>query len=323
MNRRNFVNKTMLGIGLSAGIIPVSFLNRKEFVTAGVPENSGFKISVFSKNLQWLDYTGMAQTAAALGFDGVDLTVRPGGHVSPEHVSEDLPKAMDAVKKAGLNIFSIVTAIEDADDPLTEPILKTASALGIRHYRLGWFHYDGNVSIADNLQRIREKINKLEVLNARYGIAGCYQNHSGKYFGAAVWDLAQVLKEIHAKYTGSQYDVYHASIEGANSWIYGFEAVAPYIKTVNIKDYQWTKKNGKWSTESVPLGTGAIDFDTYFSLLKKFNISCPLSVHYEYPLGTADQGGRTLTIEKEKVLEAMKKDLQFLKLKMKQNGLTQ
>src|SRR5258705_11616553 len=39
------------------------------------------KIVVFSKHLQWLDGEGLARTAAELGFDGVDLTVRTGGHI--------------------------------------------------------------------------------------------------------------------------------------------------------------------------------------------------------------------------------------------------
>ncbi len=59
-------------------------------------------ISVFSKCLQWLDYSGMAAITAEAGFDGVDLTVRQGGHVLPERVEEDLPMAVEAATKAGI-----------------------------------------------------------------------------------------------------------------------------------------------------------------------------------------------------------------------------
>jgi L-ribulose-5-phosphate 3-epimerase len=324
MNRRGFIMNGMTGIGLAAAMpLPLHALSSNSPIKSKhVHDRGDFKLSIFSKNLQWLDYEGMAQTAAELGFDGVDLTVRPGGHVSPERVSEDLPKAVEAVRNAGLDVFSIVTSIENADDVNTEAILKTASELGIANYRLGWFHYESGIPIEENLQLIKEKIAKLEALHAQYNLHGAYQNHSGKYFGAAVWDLGGILREIRARWTGAQYDIYHASIEGANSWAYGFEVVAPFIKTINIKDYQWVKKNGKWATESVPLGMGAVDFNAYFSLLKNSGIRCPVSLHYEYPLGTADQGGRTLTMKKEKVLESMKKDLEFLKAKMAENELT-
>jgi L-ribulose-5-phosphate 3-epimerase len=41
------------------------------------------KICVFSKHLQWTDVKEAAAIARDIGFDGVDLTVRPGGHVLP------------------------------------------------------------------------------------------------------------------------------------------------------------------------------------------------------------------------------------------------
>src|SRR5690242_16019575 len=64
--------------------------------------NGKLKICVFSKHFQWTDVTEAAAMAAQIGFDGVDLTVRKGGHVLPENVERDLPKAVETVHKAGL-----------------------------------------------------------------------------------------------------------------------------------------------------------------------------------------------------------------------------
>jgi hypothetical protein len=86
-----------------------------------------------------------------MGFDGVDLTVRAKGHVLPERVVEDLPKAVGAVRKAGLEVNIISTDIADANDPSTEKILKTASSLGISTYRTGWFTYQKNLDIPANI----------------------------------------------------------------------------------------------------------------------------------------------------------------------------
>src|SRR5687768_1147671 len=69
------------------------------------------KIAVFSKPLQWLDYRQLAQTAAQTGFNGLDLTVRPGGHVLPEKVAQDLPRAVEEARKAGLEVTMLTTAI--------------------------------------------------------------------------------------------------------------------------------------------------------------------------------------------------------------------
>jgi L-ribulose-5-phosphate 3-epimerase len=318
MNRRNFIATSVAGSGifLNAGSVKPA-----ERMSTSYKDDS-FKVSVFSKNLQWLEYRDMAKKAAALGFDGVDLTVRPGGHVLPERVKEDLPKAVEAVEAEGLKVYSIVTSIERSDDPLTLNILEAAKKLNIAYYRMGWYHYEDGVSVAENLKRISEKVRALDEVNAKFGIYGVYQNHEGHYFGAPVWDLASVLKNVNAKWTGSQYDIYHASIEGHHSWIYGFELLAPYIRTINIKDYTWVKKDGRWVTASVPLGEGVVDFTQYLALLKKTGINCPVSLHYEYPLGGADQGAKKITIDGAEVLKAMERDLKFLRGRLSASGLT-
>jgi sugar phosphate isomerase/epimerase len=263
----------------------------------------------------------MAQAAAQIGFDGVDLTVRPEGHVLPERVEEDLPKAYEAVKKAGLQIYSIVTAVTDADDPLTTKILKTAGSLGIRLYRLGWYHYDEKISIEENLKQVRIKMKKLDVLNRKYNIIGVNQNHSGPYFGAPVWDLAETLKQIDSPTMASQYDVYHATIEGMNSWMIGLQLMGRHVKMLDIKDFQWIKKDGKWTTESLPLGEGAVEWKTFFQILKTNKISVPISIHYEYPIGGAEHGARTITIPRDQVMTIMKKDLDYLRNALKESGL--
>ena len=65
------------------------------------------KFIMFTKHLEHLSYEELADTIAGIGLDGVDLTVRSPGHVLPENVKTDLPKAAKAIrarawKSAGL-----------------------------------------------------------------------------------------------------------------------------------------------------------------------------------------------------------------------------
>ena len=55
-----------------------------------------------------------------------------------------------------------------------------------------------------------------------------------------------------------------------------------------------------------------VDFKRYFSLLKKYNINVPVSLHVEYDLGGAEQGLTKISIDKKEVLRRIKKDLMFL-----------
>ena len=322
-NRREFIRNSLL---MTAGLTTASNLGAKAnplslYEWPSISEPDAYKISIFSKHLQWLNYAEMAQVAAQIGFDGVDITVRPSGHVLPERVAEDLPKAVDAVKKAGMNVYMITTAITDADEPTAETILKTASALGIKHYRMGWLNYNTQKNIEDSLKDIEVKLAKLADLNKKYSISGEYQNHSGEYFGAPIWDLYTVLNRINSPWIGSQYDILHATVEGANAWPIGLKLIKPYIKSIDIKDFQWTKKDGKWISEIVPLGEGFIDFKNYLNSLKLYGVNVPVSMHYEYALGGAEHGATSLTIDRTEVIKAMQKDLNLFKTLLRTSGL--
>ena len=89
-------------------------------------------VSVFSKHLQYLDYRALAETAAEAGFDGIDLTVREGGHVLPERVRDDLPKAVEAARAAGIAVPMITTTIVSARDTHAAAVRETAGRLGVR-----------------------------------------------------------------------------------------------------------------------------------------------------------------------------------------------
>lgn len=322
-SRRKFITKSILAsAGISTGLN--SFANEIKSRSNNSPlinKEGSFTINIFSKNLHWLNYSEMAEAVAEMGFDGIDLTVRTEGHVLPERVEEDLPKAIEAIKKAGLNVYMITTGINDVESPFAESILKTASLLGVAYYRMGWITYDDKISIEENLIMIQSKLARLAELNKKYNIQGHYQNHSGSNFGAPVWDLWTVLKELNSPWIGSQYDILHASVEGANSWTLGLKLLRPYIGTMDIKDYRWAKKDGKWIEEVVPLGEGLIDFKKYFKLIKEYTIEGPFSIHYEYPLGGAEKGAKVITMGKEEVLAAMKRDLTTLKKFILESGI--
>lgn len=278
-------------------------------------KNASFKntisISVFSKNLQWLSITEMAKAVAEMGFDGIDITVRPNGHVLPENVTEDLPKAVEIIRKNGLDVYMITTAIASAEEKFTEPILKTAGSLGIPYYRMGWLDYNKKISREDNLEAFKNTLSNLARLGEHYNVKGAYQNHAGENFGSAVIDLYLALKSVHSKWMGCQYDIRHATVEGANSWPIGFDFIKEHINTINLKDFDWIKTGNKLKEQNVPLGTGAVDFEKYFNHLKQIPFYGPVCLHFEYPLGGAEDGANKITIPAAEVFKAMRRDLEL------------
>ncbi|WP_416866591.1 MAG: sugar phosphate isomerase/epimerase family protein [Imperialibacter sp.] len=322
-SRRSFLQKAGL-TGLALPLAGHQFLQANPAsTTTPQPSSVGFspspysigqhKIAVFSKALQWTELNQMADMVAEAGIDGLDLTVRPGGHVEPERVKDDLPKIAEAMKKVGKEIVMMTTAIGGADEPFTSDILTTAGQLGIGFYRMDWYKYDQQKNIDDNLKAFAKRMTGLAKLNKANNIKAGYQNHAGTGFGSPVWDLVQVLRQVDSPWVGSQYDIRHAVVEGANSWPLGFDQLQPFINTIVMKDFYWANNNGKWQVVNVPLGEGMVDFSAYANKVKTLAANMPVTLHQEYDLGGAEHGHRKANITEAQMLAAMKKDMTFIK----------
>jgi len=143
---------------------------------------------------------------------------------------------------------------------------------------------------------------------------GTYQNHAGsRYVGAPIWDLHQLLRDLDTRWIGCQFDIRHATVEGGTVWPIHFRLISEYINTLAAKDFRWAQKDNVWQPQNCPLGEGMVDFPGYFKMLRQARIAAPFSLHLEYSLGGAEKGKRKLTVAKEKVIEAMRKDLHFLR----------
>jgi sugar phosphate isomerase/epimerase len=306
--RRDFVKLSALGLISSIPLLS----NATSLFDSSFVDNSELDVSIFSKHLQFLDYKTTGEMAAEMGFSGVDLTVRPKGHVLPELVKTDLPIAIKAIKEGGSSCKMICTNIESVSNPEDVEIIETAAQLGVTFYRTNWFKYIEGKTMYESLDFYQNEIKKLGELNEKSGIVGCYQNHDGLEVGSSFWETDAILKTVNPAYFGSQFDVRHAMVEGGNSWQNGFELLKSKIKVIALKDFRWAKVNGKWKALNVPVGEGMVDFDTYFKLLKKNNLKPPVSLHLEYDLGGAEKGNKTITVDKKVVFDAMKKDLKAI-----------
>ena len=301
-SRRNFLKNSLL----TGTLFPLMYQNLFATETG---KAATLKIHIFSKHLQFLNYKDMAEAAVKMGFDGIDLTVRPKGHVLPERVETDLPKAIEAMRQVGFTPLMMTTAIEDAANITDVRVLEAAVKQGIKYYRMNWYPYPEGKSMPEALHDYQQKVTGLSQLNNKLGLVGCYQNHAGKLVGSSVWELWELIKEADKQYMGIQYDIRHATVEGGLSWQNGLRLIQPHIKTIPIKDFKWEKINGEWKAEGTPIREGMVDFKTYFKLLKQYNIKGPVSLHMEYPLGGAEDGATQLTVDKEIVFTAMKRDL--------------
>ena len=182
----------------------------------------------------------LAATAAGLGFDGVDITVRKGGHMEPASGRKGSPTARGHLRKHGLEVPMVTTDIADAETPFTEDILKACAALGIRNYRFGAFKWDAAKPYEAQLVHAAAPG---EACRAQHALPECamYHTHSGAgVVGASIWDLWYLMRDLDPKSVGVNFDVSHAMIEGGlGGWIDSFKITGNHLRGIAVKDFAW------------------------------------------------------------------------------------
>lgn len=303
MDRRQFLDATI------KGVVGGTLLSTPVFGKA--LELPGMHL--FSKVLQFVDYAEMAEVSAAAGLHGIDLTVRPGGHVEPGNFERDLPEAIKAIKAAGLRCDMITTAIDSTADRRDFELLALARSLGVKSYRMGWLRYDEETHPMEAIDGYRRQLAELAEWNREIGITGMYQNHSGeRRLSAAIWDLYLLLRDLDPDYLGCQFDVRHAVVEGGLEWPDSYRLMKPYVRSVCLKDFRWGEVDGKWRVVNTPIGQGMVDFRRYLRMLQDDAINVPVSLHLEYDLGGAEKGRREPDITVGEVQDAIRQDIATL-----------
>lgn len=279
MDRRDFMRAAMAAmpaaalLGARAQAQPKGDAEKK---SAAPP------ICVFSKHLQFLDYPALAKACREVGLDGIDLTVRRGGHVLPERVAEDLPRAMDAIRGEGLSVPMITTRFESAEDEHLRAVLEAASAQGIRYFRVGGQSYRPGRPILEQLEGFAKELGGLAKVAAEYGMVAGFHNHSGRgNLGAPVWDLHRIYEMVDSPALGSNYDLGHATVEGAyGDWEITTALIAPHVKMAAVKDFVFDGSRPRWA----PLGEGVVETVEMLRILRRADFAGPISIHFEYKI---------------------------------------
>jgi len=293
ISRRDFMRATALAVSGAA-------LGLKAAAPGASPPAR--PIIAFSKPFQTLGAEEMAALVADIGWSGIECAVRKKGQIEPERVGEELPRLVEAFRRRGLDVPVLVTDIISVHQPHAETLLRTASKLGIKRIRLGWFRYTADRPIPAQLGDFGAALKDLGAACGDLGIQAGVENHSGAdLFGAPIWDVYTVIREQHTRNIGYCFDIGHATVEGGLSWPIQARLAEPYYISVYMKDFIWEKGPEGWSPTWCPLGEGVVD-RSFASRLQKSGYAGPICQHHEYPLGDQAQ-----------MIAHMRKDLRVLR----------
>ena len=273
------------------------------------------KLMMFSKHLGSLSVADAGLEIKNLGLEGVDLTVRPGGHVNPEKVISELPLAVDSLKELGLEVPLITTNVTAADEQYATDVFDTAATLGINELKLGYWPYPGFGTIHATLKEVSKKLDGIEALATTTGVRANVHIHSNTVISALAPFVWELIRDRDPAAVGAYVDPGHMAVEGGvEGWRMGLDLLSHRTTMVAVKDMAWeqiedqTLGKSRWVTKLVPLNRGVVPWPEVFSCLNQAGFNGWVSVHSEY------QGGhswRDLTLTD--LLAQTHQDLEYLR----------
>ncbi len=281
------------------------------------------QVVIFTKIFQELGVEETGERVKGLGFDGVDLAVRPGFCVSPANAPDVLPGAVQTWSDMGLAapLISLAVDANDPSDPETIGVFEAAGEAGVDLIKIGYFPYAVGDDYWSLVSGARSALDGFAELSERTGVRTVCHTHSGPNLGSNCAGLVHLLQGFDPKLIGAYVDMGHMAVEGEDDEM-GLAMVKDHVSAIGAKDARFIELEdpnapAAWGKHFVFIGQGATPWNRVLTLLHSWGFDGPFSVHGEY---TSDQtviatvGGLDMAQEAQRLRsEGIEADLAFLR----------
>lgn len=176
----------------------------------------------------------LATYVKQLGFDGVELPVRPGYQVEPENVTEGLPEAARILADHGLKIGTVA-------GPTDEKTVAACAEAGVPIIRI-CVGIDMELGYMATVAKLQREYDAVQPMLESYGVAIGIQNHC---------DLcvcnAMGIRHLIERYDPEQFcavlDQAHCGLDGEAPEL-AIDIVWSHLRVVNLKSAIWQRSNG-------------------------------------------------------------------------------
>lgn len=243
---------------------------------------------MFTKHLEGLDIPRIIQALKSAGVTGADLCVRNGYPVNPDNIDQALPEAVKQFAAEGLSI-PLVTAPGDFNRPdidYAERYYAACGEAGVKHIKLGYWHWSPKKHYWDQLAEIRDYMAGFQALSKKYGVQTVIHNHSGRSMGLHACAAMNIVQGFEPQYVGIFADPGHLSLCGEPIDM-ALDIVQAYLSVLACKDLVRQRPLGR-PIQGAPasgvmrMGQGFVDWPTVVETLNRLNFIGPISFHSEY-----------------------------------------
>ena len=189
------------------------------------------QFAVFVKPWKGMEAAQMAAHVRQLGFDLIELPVRPGFPCEPARMEQDLPQVIQAFAEQGVRVHNVTVELP-LDD---ERLYAACAANGIRMNRVMFKRI--SVGYWESEAAARRQLDAALPLCERYGNSVPI-NSMGLY---------HLVKEYDPRYVGAIWDPAHNALQGEDPQA-GLEMVQSHLCMVNLKNAYWQRVQASTDT---------------------------------------------------------------------------
>lgn len=180
--------------------------------------------SVFTKPWREPQVGALGELVAGMGFDAVELPVRPGYQVTPDEVSTALPAAARELARSGVRVASIASGTDEATFAACAdagvPFIRIMVPIGVNGY-------------AATGTEIRRVLAGLSERAERYGVRVAVQPHYDDYIADSS-ELFALLQDVDPRHVAAIWDSAHDALARKRPE-HGLELLWPWLGIVNLK----------------------------------------------------------------------------------------
>ena len=188
--------------------------------------------SVFTKPWK-MPLPEVGKLVSGLGFDAVELPVRPGFQVEPADVTKGLPAAARVLADFGLKIASIA-------GPTDEATIAACAEAGVPTIRI--MVSIGPDGYMASEARAQAEFDALVPLLDRYGVQVGVQNHCDRFVANAM-GLRHLIEKYDPRHIGAIWDAAHNALNGEDPEP-AIDIVWSHLCMVNLKNAFWRRATG-------------------------------------------------------------------------------
>ncbi len=197
---------------------------------------SGAKVEfvVFSKPWKDKPLAELGKFIKGLGFDGIELPIRPDFQVEPDSIAKGLPEAVKILGDCGVKIASIA-------GPTDEKTFAACAAAGVPIVRT-MVLVDHGQSYMKRMEETFAEFDALVPLLEKHGVTLGVQNHCDREI-SSVMGIRHIVERYDPKVIAAILDWAHCGLAGEQADL-AIDILWSHLCMVNFKNAYWKRVSG-------------------------------------------------------------------------------